>query len=41
MEKETIRQTLERTAGHRKKAAQLLGISERDLYYKLRKYDLR
>jgi DNA-binding NtrC family response regulator len=41
VEKETIRQTLERTAGHRKKAAQLLGISERDLYYKLRKYDLR
>jgi DNA-binding NtrC family response regulator len=41
VEREMIRQTLERTAGHRKKAAQLLGISERDLYYKLRKYHLR
>jgi DNA-binding NtrC family response regulator len=40
VERETIRKTLERTAGHRKKTAQLLGISERDLYYKLRKYHL-
>jgi DNA-binding NtrC family response regulator len=41
MEREMIRQTLERTGGHRKRTAQMLGISERDLYYKLKKYELK
>jgi len=41
MEKEMIRQTLEHTQGHRKRAAEILGISERDLYYKLKKYQLK
>ncbi|UCG13230.1 MAG: sigma-54-dependent Fis family transcriptional regulator [Deltaproteobacteria bacterium] len=41
MEKEMIRQTLEHTGGHRKRTAQVLGISERDLYYKLKKYRLK
>jgi DNA-binding NtrC family response regulator len=41
VEKEMIRKTLERTSGHRKRTAQMLGISERDLYYKLKKYQLK
>jgi len=41
VEKEMIRRTLEHTGGHRKRTAQMLGISERDLYYKLKKYQLR
>ena len=41
VEKEMIRQTLEHTGGHRKRTAQILGISERDLYYKLKKYQLK
>jgi DNA-binding NtrC family response regulator len=41
VEKEVIRQTLEHTGGHRKRSAQILGISERDLYYKLKKYQLK
>ncbi len=41
VEKEMIRKTLERTGGHRKRTAQMLGISERDLYYKLKKYQLK
>jgi len=41
MEKEMIRRTLERTGGHRKRTAEILGISERDLYYKLKKYQLK
>ena len=41
MEKEMIRQTLEHTQGHRKRAAEILGISERDLYYKLKKYQIK
>jgi DNA-binding NtrC family response regulator len=40
MEKELIRQTLKTTGGHRRRTAQTLGISERDLYYKLKKYQL-
>jgi DNA-binding NtrC family response regulator len=40
VEKKMIQQTLAHTGGHRKKTAQLLGISERDLYYKLKKYQL-
>lgn len=41
VERELIRQTLEHTEGHRKRAAEILGISERDLYYKLKKYQLK
>ncbi len=41
VEKEMIRQTLESTGGHRKRTAQILGISERDLYYKLKKFQLK
>ncbi len=41
VEKEMIRQTLEHTGGHRKRTSQMLGISERDLYYKLKKYKLK
>ena len=41
VEKEMIRKTLELTDGHRKRTAQMLGISERDLYYKLKKYQLK
>ncbi|MBW1980372.1 MAG: sigma-54-dependent Fis family transcriptional regulator [Deltaproteobacteria bacterium] len=41
MEREMIRQTLQQTHGHRKETARILGISERDLYYKLKKYKLK
>jgi DNA-binding NtrC family response regulator len=41
MEKELIRRALEHTEGHRKRTAEILGISERDLYYKLKKYQLK
>jgi DNA-binding NtrC family response regulator len=41
MEKEMIRRALEHTEGHRKRTAEILGISERDLYYKLKKYQLK
>jgi two-component system response regulator AtoC len=41
VEKEMIRQTLAHTGGHRRRTAQILGISERDLYYKLKKYELK
>ena len=41
MEREMIRRTLEQTGGHRKRAAEILGISQRDLYYKLKKYQLK
>jgi DNA-binding NtrC family response regulator len=41
MEKEMIRQTLDQTDGHRKRTAEILGISVRDLYYKLKKYKLK
>lgn len=39
-EKELIRLTLEQTHGHRSLAAERLGISERTLYRKIRKYGL-
>ncbi|MBR1890021.1 MAG: sigma-54-dependent Fis family transcriptional regulator [Alloprevotella sp.] len=39
-EKELIRQALEQTHGHRSLAAEMLGISERTLYRKIRKYEL-
>jgi DNA-binding NtrC family response regulator len=41
IEREMISQTLEHTGGHRKRTAEILGISERDLYYKLKKYQLK
>ncbi|MFP3871193.1 MAG: helix-turn-helix domain-containing protein, partial [Syntrophobacteria bacterium] len=41
VEKEMIRQTMEQTGGHRKRTAQILGISERDLYYKLKRHHLK
>jgi DNA-binding NtrC family response regulator len=41
MEKEMIRRTMVHTGGHRKRTAEILGISERDLYYKLKKYRLK
>ncbi len=40
MERELIRKALQRTHGNRKKTAQRLGIGERTLYRKLKKYDL-
>ena len=41
MEKEMIRSTLEKTRGNKRKAAKLLGLSERTLYRKINKYGLR
>ena len=41
LEKEAIEQALEETKGHRKKAADILGISLRTLQYKLKKYGVR
>ncbi len=38
MEREAIEQALKKTKGHRKKAADILGISLRTLQYKLKKY---
>lgn len=38
IEREAIEETLEETRGHRKKAADILGISLRALQYKLKKY---
>ncbi len=38
IEREAIEKTLEKTKGHRKKAADILGISLRALQYKLKKY---
>jgi transcriptional regulator with PAS, ATPase and Fis domain len=38
LERHHIRQALDQTAGHRGRAAKLLGISERNLYRKLREY---
>jgi two-component system response regulator FlrC len=40
LEKEAIVAALAHTAGNRRKAAELLGIGERTLYDKLRKYEL-
>jgi DNA-binding NtrC family response regulator len=39
-ERETIRRALEKTGGHRKRAAELLGIGLRTLYDKLKEYGL-
>ena len=40
MERELIRKTLEECHHHRKKAAELLNISERTLYRKIKDYGL-
>ena len=40
LEREAIRVVLEETGGNRRKAAESLGIGERTLYRKLKKYDL-
>ncbi|SHM03269.1 PAS domain S-box-containing protein [Caldanaerovirga acetigignens] len=39
-EKEAIKEALEKTGGNRNEAARILGISVRNLFYKLKKYDL-
>lgn len=41
MEKEMIRSTLIKTGGNKRKAAKVLGLSERTLYRKINKYGLR
>ncbi|MBN2001591.1 sigma-54-dependent Fis family transcriptional regulator [candidate division KSB1 bacterium] len=40
MEKEMIKQTLAKTGGNKRKTAKILGLSERTLYRKLKRYDL-
>ena len=40
VEKEHIRVTLERVGGHRKQAAQMMGIGERTLFRKIKEYGL-
>ena len=40
MERRHIERTLRATGGHRGNAARILGISERNLYRKLREYGL-
>ena len=40
MEKDAIVQALEATGGNRRRAAELLGIAERTLYDKLKRYDI-
>ena len=41
VERELIRHTLTVTEGNREAAAKMLGIGERTLYRKIKKYDLR
>jgi two-component system NtrC family response regulator len=41
LEKRMITAALEETSGHQTKAAELLGISERMMRYKMKKYDLK
>ena len=40
LEREAIKLALKKTGGHRKKAAELLGISLRSLQYKIKEYGL-
>ncbi len=40
MEREMIKQTLAKTGGNKRKTAKMLGLSERTLYRKIKKYDL-
>jgi transcriptional regulator with PAS, ATPase and Fis domain len=39
-EKQVIQQALKETNGNRKKAADILGIAVRSLYYKMKQYDI-
>ena len=41
LEKEAIKDALEQTSGHRRRAAEILGISLRSLQYKLKEYGLK
>ena len=41
LEKRMLAQALEKTAGNKRKAAKLLGLTERILGYKVRQYDLQ
>jgi DNA-binding NtrC family response regulator len=41
VEKSHIRRVLDHFGGHRKQSAESLGISDRDLYYKIKKYGLK
>ena len=41
MEEAAVREALEAAGGHRKKAAEALGIGERTLYDKLKQYGIR
>ena len=41
MEKEAIKNALEKTRGSKRKAAKLLNISERTLYRKIKQYELQ
>jgi transcriptional regulator with PAS, ATPase and Fis domain len=41
MERELIMEALRRASDNRKLAAEMLGISERTLYYRLTRYRLR
>jgi DNA-binding NtrC family response regulator len=41
LERELIRQTLEKTGGSRTQTAELLGISRRSLHYKLRDLQIK
>jgi two-component system response regulator HydG len=40
-EEAAIREALDAAGGHRKKAAEMLGIGERTLYDKLRQYGIK
>jgi two-component system response regulator HydG len=40
-EEAAIREALEAAGGHRKKAAEILGIGERTLYDKLKQFGIR
>jgi len=41
MHERFCRKALRKTNGHKRKAAELLGISERNLYHKINKYDIK
>ena len=41
LERRLIQEAMEKTGNHQTKAADLLGLSERMLRYKLKKYDFK